>query len=127
MDDFHGLYKEYALQVHRFASFLCGRSSLAHDITSETFVRAWTARGRIREATVKAYLFTIARNLYRDTRHRNTRSVQLEELLVDASVDLQAALSRRLKSMRCLLPSGNFTSRTAPLCFFACRETCLTT
>src|SRR5690349_6360680 len=61
MMDFHSLYQSYAPQVHRFVLFLCGDASLADDITSETFVRAWTARGKIREATVKAYLFTIAR------------------------------------------------------------------
>ncbi|HET9183328.1 MAG TPA: RNA polymerase sigma factor [Candidatus Angelobacter sp.] len=67
MTDFHSLYQSYAPQVQRFVLFLCGDASLADDITSDTFVRAWTARGKIREATVKAYLFTIARNLYRDS------------------------------------------------------------
>jgi DNA-directed RNA polymerase specialized sigma24 family protein len=55
MMDFHSLYQSYAPQVHRFVLFLCGDASLADDITSETFVRAWTSRGKIREATVKAY------------------------------------------------------------------------
>ena len=55
--DFHSLYQSYAPLVHRFALFLCGDGALADDITSETFVRAWTARGKIKEATVKAYLY----------------------------------------------------------------------
>ncbi len=59
MTDFHSLYQQYAPQVHRFALFLCGDASLADDITSETFVRAWVGQGKIREATVKAYLFAI--------------------------------------------------------------------
>src|SRR5215831_1092187 len=66
MTDFHGLYERYANHVHRFALFLCDDPALADDITSETFVRAWTSPGPIREETVKAYLFTIARNLYHD-------------------------------------------------------------
>jgi len=85
MTDFHSLYESYAPQVHRFALFLCGNSSLAEDITSETFVRAWTARGKIQEATVKAYLFTIARNLYRDHLRRNRRNTELEESIPDCS------------------------------------------
>jgi RNA polymerase sigma-70 factor (ECF subfamily) len=89
MTDFHTIYQKYAPQVHRFALFLCGEAMLADDITSETFVRAWTARGKIREATVKAYLFTIARNLYRDHLRRNRRYQELEESLPDAGPTLQ--------------------------------------
>lgn len=90
MLDFHTLYQSYAPQVHRFALFLCGDSSLADDITSEAFVRAWTARGKIREATVKAYLFTIARNLYRDHLRRNNRLAELEESIPDSNPGLAA-------------------------------------
>ncbi len=90
MLDFHNLYPSYAPQVHRFALFLCGDSSLADDITSEAFVRAWTARGKIREATIKAYLFTIARNLYRDHLRRNNRLAELEESMPDSNPGLAA-------------------------------------
>src|SRR5262249_61063073 len=90
MDDFHSLYQRYAPQVHRFALFLCGEAALADDITSATFVRAWTSRGKIREATVKAYLFTIARNLYRDHLRRNLRLQELEESMPDSSPSLES-------------------------------------
>lgn len=90
MKDFHDLYQRYAPPVHRFALFLCGDSALADDITSDTFVRAWTSRGSIREATLKAYLFTIARNLYRDHLRRNRRYQELEESMPDASPSLES-------------------------------------
>jgi RNA polymerase sigma-70 factor (ECF subfamily) len=90
MTDFHSLYQRYAPQVQRFALFLCADPMLADDIASETFVRAWTSRGKIREATVKAYLFTIARNLYRDHLRRSHRFQDLEESLPDTSPSLQA-------------------------------------
>ncbi len=90
MTDFHSLYQRYAPQVRRFALFLCGDSALADDVTSETFVRAWTARGKIKEATVKAYLFTIARNLYRDHLRRNRRNTELDESLPDSRPGLAA-------------------------------------
>jgi RNA polymerase sigma-70 factor, ECF subfamily len=88
MTDFHSLYQSYAPLVHRFALFLCGDSALADDITSETFVRAWTARGKIREATVKAYLFTIARNLYRDHLRRERKNTELDESMPDSHPSL---------------------------------------
>jgi RNA polymerase sigma-70 factor, ECF subfamily len=88
MTDFESLYKSYAPQVRRFVLFLCGDAALADDITSETFVRAWIGQGKIREATVKAYLFTIARNLYRDNLRRNRRNTELEESIPDDSPNL---------------------------------------
>ena len=56
MTDFAELYKKYAPDVYRFALYLSGEKSEAEDITSDTFVRAWTSSEAIRVATVKAYL-----------------------------------------------------------------------
>jgi RNA polymerase sigma-70 factor, ECF subfamily len=78
MIEFHDVYERYAAAVHRLALYLSGDRAEADDLTSETFVRAWTAPGGIREETVKAYLFTILRNLHAErTRHRS-RNVPLE-------------------------------------------------
>src|SRR5215470_10594454 len=95
MDDFHSLYQRYAPQVHRFALFLCGEAALADDITSETFVRAWTSRGKIREATVKAYLFTIARNLYRDHLRGHKPMHELDESVRDPGIDLESRAAQK--------------------------------
>jgi len=86
MTDFHTLYEKYAQDVRRFALLLSGNSALADDLTSETFVRVWTARGEIRQATVKAYLFTIVRNLYRDHWRREKRWTELEDHVPDKGV-----------------------------------------
>ena len=56
--DFHTMYQRYAVDVNRFVLYLSGDASVAEDITSEAFVRTWTAPANIRTATVKAYLFT---------------------------------------------------------------------
>jgi len=83
MTDFSALYKKYAQDVFRFALYLSGERSEAEDITSETFVRAWTAPGEIRTETVKAYLFTIARNLFVQKLRKKKRQVELDEELHD--------------------------------------------
>jgi RNA polymerase sigma-70 factor, ECF subfamily len=99
MSDFHALYESYAPHVRRFALFLCGDQALADDITSETFVRAWTAPGPVRQETVKAYLFTIARNLYRDHLCRSRRHTALENAMPDdrASAPRQAEARSELR------------------------------
>lgn len=77
--DFQSVYEKYAPAVRRFSLFLCGDPTIADDITSETFIRVWLARGRIRELTVKSYLFAIARNAYRDVQRRAWRQTVLDE------------------------------------------------
>lgn len=79
MITFHDLYQQYARDVYRFALFLTGDPAEADDLTSEAFVRAWTASGGIRQSTVKAYLFTIARNLHRDGVRLGQRRADLNE------------------------------------------------
>ena len=64
MLNFRDMYDSYAAEVYRFALSLTGDSPEAEDITSETFVRAWSHISTIRTETLKAYLFTIARNFY---------------------------------------------------------------
>ena len=81
MTDFSALYAKYAPDVFRFALYLSGDRDEAADLTSETFVRAWAAPEPIRMATVKGYLFTIARNLYLQGLRRQRRHVALDAAL----------------------------------------------
>jgi len=79
MVGFHELYERHWRDVYRFALFLSGDPAHADDLTSETFVRAWNARGAIRDATLRAYLLTITRNLWRDAQRSSRRFVPLAE------------------------------------------------
>ena len=76
---FHDLYARYAPDVYRFALWLSGSPAEADDITSETFVRAWAGRSKIRTETVKAYLFAIARNLFLRQMRQQKRQVALTQ------------------------------------------------
>ena len=92
---FHELYRRHADDVYRFALWLTGNPHDARDITSETFIRAWTAPEEPRMETVKAYLFTIARNLHRKQWRRQSRLQALDETMPDpAAQPDEAAVSR---------------------------------
>ncbi len=95
MTDFEDLYQRYARDVYRFALYLSGNKALAEDIASETFVRVWTVRDTIRTESVKAYLFTIARNLHADGRRREARHVAIPEVLLDPSPGPEVEASDR--------------------------------
>lgn len=74
---FQDLYETHAHEVYRFALWLTGRRFEAEDITSETFIRAWARNSTIRTETLKAYLFTIARNVYLEQRRKRKRHIAL--------------------------------------------------
>jgi RNA polymerase sigma-70 factor (ECF subfamily) len=80
---FHALYQRHAPDVYRYALSLCGDPAEADDIAAETFARCWSDFGRVRIPTVKAYLFTIARNLFLHSRRRNNRQVDLHPDIED--------------------------------------------
>ena len=94
MTDIENLYERYAGDVRRFALYLCGDVVMADEITSDTFVRAWMAAGRIRQPTVKSYLFTIARNAYTDLLRRAARHAQLDENMPDTRISAQTQMEQ---------------------------------
>jgi RNA polymerase sigma-70 factor (ECF subfamily) len=83
MTGFGALYTKYAQDVYHFALYLSGERGEAEDITSETFVRVWASPETIRVATVRGYLFTIARNLFLQGLRKKLRQVGLDENLRD--------------------------------------------
>ncbi|MCW5558061.1 MAG: sigma-70 family RNA polymerase sigma factor [Verrucomicrobiae bacterium] len=92
---FHELYVRYADDVYRFAHWLTGNPDDAREITSETFVRAFTGSREPQQETVKAYLFTIARNLHRKEWRRASHQETLDEGIPDpVSTPDEAAASR---------------------------------
>jgi RNA polymerase sigma-70 factor (ECF subfamily) len=95
MTDFESLYDLYAHDVYRFALYLSGSPAQAEDIASETFVRVFTRRDEVRVASVKSYLFTIARNLHADGRRRESRHAELPEGLLDGALDPETSARDR--------------------------------
>ena len=102
MTDFEALYANYSRDIYRFALYLCGNPAEAEDIASETFARAWNASGKIRAATVKSYLFTIARNCYLEGLRRGTRQTRLDETMPDSAADPYADAQCRIELDRVL-------------------------
>jgi RNA polymerase sigma-70 factor (ECF subfamily) len=93
--DFRRLYQLHAPAVSRFVLFLGGDAASADDIVAETFARAWTSAGPLREATVKAYLFTIARNLHRRAARHGRRHEPLSTDLPDETISAQRTAEAR--------------------------------
>jgi len=93
---FEHLYNTYFPDVYRFAVWLTHDSTQAEDVASETFVRAWAKRDRLRTETLKGYLFAIARNIFLKHRHRSNKDEQLPEEMTDGSPDPHRAAAARM-------------------------------
>jgi len=120
MHEFFEVYRLHYSAVFRFALFLTGDRSLAEDLTADTFVRAWIARDRIRDLTVRSYLLTITRNLRRDQlRGRRPHYVELDEGLVDSrpGVDVRVEHESTLRSVRARLKRVSRGDRRALLLY----------
>ena len=117
MTEIEHLYERYAGDVRRFALYLCGDIAMADEITSDTFVRAWMAADRIRQPTVRGYLFTIARNAYTDLLRRAARHTQLDENMPDTRISAQTQMeeSAEVRAVLAALQQLPETDRTVLL------------
>jgi len=117
VSDFSALYRQYAPDVHRFALYLSGQRADAEDITAETFARVWASPQPIVMATVKGYLFTIARHLFLHGLRKTSRHDALDEELRDPAVGPAEAVeqSARLQSVLRELQTLPEASRSALL------------
>jgi RNA polymerase sigma-70 factor, ECF subfamily len=121
MSVFEDFYQRHYQDVYRFALFLTGDQARAEDLTSDTFVRAWVARDRIKVSTVRAYLLTIAKNLYRDERRRERPVTELQDPVVDPrpAADVQVHYVLALDGVRARLRRVARGDRRAFLMFIA--------
>jgi RNA polymerase sigma-70 factor (ECF subfamily) len=100
MLNFQDLYESYAPDVYRFALWFAGDSREAEDVTAETFVRAWAHNSAIRTETLKAYLFTIARNVYLERQRKSRQQVALEDGYPDPAPGPDQVVAQRLELQR---------------------------
>lgn len=103
---FQLLYETHWPDVLRFALYLTGDPDQAAEIASETFLRAWAGRERIRTETAKAYLLAIARNLAMDGLRARRATVPVEEAhaVAPARAEGQQELRQVIEELRRLPP-----------------------
>lgn len=96
-EDWDALYADQLPRVYNFLRFRVGDDTVAEDLTSITFEKAWRARHRYRRdrAAFSTWLMTIARNVATDHHRRRRDHAPLEaaEHVADAS-DPQARVEQ---------------------------------
>jgi RNA polymerase sigma-70 factor (ECF subfamily) len=96
---FAALYQQHSPAVYRFSLCISGDPAVAEELTAEAFCRAWVRRDIITQSTMRSYLFTIAKNVYRDQLRRTKRQVALTSDYMDGSPTAAEKVERSEESL----------------------------
>jgi RNA polymerase sigma-70 factor, ECF subfamily len=73
--------------LRAFARSLCGNPSIADDLAQEAMLKAWKSRESFEPGTnMKAWAFTILRNLYYSEKRRSWRGQHLDPEIAEATL-----------------------------------------
>lgn len=96
MQEFEAIFKRYSPIVFRYLLSLCGNETLAEELTSETFYRAYLHIGSFRgECKVETWLCQIAKNaLAKELRRQSRFSHEPPDTLAAACCPFEAAANK---------------------------------
>ena len=99
---FDALVRATSGDLYRFAFWLCGNEALAHDLTQETYLRAWRSLDNLREtAAAKAWLITILRREHARLYERKTPAFEpIDAVDITVSDDYVGAVMSDLRGRR---------------------------
>lgn len=82
MDTFEVLYQKYKQDIYHYLLYLCKDPSLAEDLMSETFLKAFTSLHQLKKQDqIKTWLFTIARNMFLSECRKKKVTISYEEYM----------------------------------------------
>ncbi len=116
MRDFEEFYRSNVSMVYAVACCRAGEAAGAHDLTQETFLRAWREYARIRDrapAAKRAWLLTTLRNLSTDLWRRH----ELERWTPAAPISLPGQPDLRIDVLRALSELSDVDRELAVLRF----------
>ena len=87
---FERLAGQYAIDLYRYAMWICGNDALAKDLVQETYLRAWKALDKLKDSgAVKSWLITILRREYARTFERKVpRFSDIDHVVVEEEQEL---------------------------------------
>lgn len=68
---FKGVFDENYEYIRNYLFYLSGDIKLAEDLVQDVFLRLWEKRSSVKNESVRAFLFTIARNDFLKNRRQN--------------------------------------------------------
>jgi RNA polymerase sigma-70 factor, ECF subfamily len=102
-DDFEAIYESHAPSIYRFMFWRTKDETLAEDLTSNVFEKAWRTRKSFTGGSAKAWLFRIARTTLIDHWRKNKELPDDGSIISEAvsdELDLGESLDRKLAAAR---------------------------
>ena len=97
-DALRQLYERYSREIYLYLLSLCKDGRLAEDLMQETFLKALLSLDET-HANLRAWLYTVARNLFYDgARRRKLEQSLMESMLSDAPQDPDELLEMKLRN-----------------------------
>lgn len=99
---FERLAGQYAVDLYRYAMWICGNDALAKDLVQETYLRAWKALDKLKDSgAVKSWLITILRREYARTFERKVpKFSDIEQVVVEEEQELPPDDRTEIKLLR---------------------------
>jgi RNA polymerase sigma-70 factor (ECF subfamily) len=99
---FDRLAGKYAIDLYRYAMWICGNDALAKDLVQETFLRAWKALDKLKDSgAVKSWLITILRREYARTFERKVpKFSDIDQVVVEEEQELQPDEEAEIRLLR---------------------------
>ena len=69
---FSGIFDTHYEHVRNYLYYMSGDMQAAEDISQDAFLKLWEHRSKVNDITVKPLLFKIARNLFLNSKKRQT-------------------------------------------------------
>lgn len=104
---FAEIYRQHAGAVFRLAWMLSGNRSEAEDLCSEAFARALASVGRIRQASVRSYLYAIVRNELASRRRRPVVELAADAPELESAPDPDPGPEQRASLRHALARAGD--------------------
>jgi RNA polymerase sigma-70 factor (ECF subfamily) len=82
---FDQVYRTELQPLYRFVYYKSGLSDVAEDITQEAFVKLWENCSKVEQDKARAFLFTVARNIFINTVNRKKVVLRFESEQIKAS------------------------------------------
>jgi RNA polymerase sigma-70 factor (ECF subfamily) len=108
---FAELYRQHAGPVFRLAWMLSGDRAEAEDLTSEAFARALAGIGRIRQDSVRSYLYAIVRNELASRRRRPLVELAAETPELERAADPEPGPEQRAVLRQALARASDALAR----------------
>ena len=79
---FDQVYQEHIKALYHFVYYKCGDQAMAEDTVQEAYLKLWENCSKVKKPQARAFLFTVARNLFFNKVKKAKVALKLSAIIV---------------------------------------------